>query len=81
MADVGLGRGRGADVRLAGRGPWGGLNPTRKAIPVKGGYRVTGRTPFVSGAHEDSWDFGLARLARRECDRYTRALFRGDSGR
>ena len=33
----------------------GALNPPGKAIPVEGGYRVTGRSPFVSGCHSCEW--------------------------
>jgi alkylation response protein AidB-like acyl-CoA dehydrogenase len=40
----------------------GALNPMRKAVPVDGGYRVSGRTPFVSGAHQDTIFFGLATI-------------------
>lgn len=40
----------------------GAFNPMRKAVPVAGGYRVSGRTPFVSGAHEDTVFFGLANI-------------------
>ena len=40
----------------------GAFNPTRKAVPVERGYRVSGRTPFVSGAHQDTVFFGLANI-------------------
>jgi alkylation response protein AidB-like acyl-CoA dehydrogenase len=40
----------------------GSFNPPRKALPVAGGYRVTGRTPFVSGAHGDTIFIGLANI-------------------
>lgn len=40
----------------------GAFNPTRKAVPVEGGYRVSGRTPFVSGAHQTTVFFGLANI-------------------
>jgi len=33
----------------------GAVNPPGRGIPVDGGYRVTARTPFVSGCHEASW--------------------------
>ncbi|GAA4694278.1 acyl-CoA dehydrogenase family protein [Pseudonocardia yuanmonensis] len=39
-----------ADVRLAGS-----LFPPLTAVPVDGGYRVTGRAPFVSGCHAATW--------------------------
>jgi indole-3-acetate monooxygenase len=31
------------------------FTPKGQAIPVEGGYRVTGQWPFVSGAHDCSW--------------------------
>jgi indole-3-acetate monooxygenase len=40
----------------------GSFNPPRKAVPVAGGYRVTGRTSFVSGAHNDTMFVGLANI-------------------
>jgi indole-3-acetate monooxygenase len=30
----------------------GSFFPPRRAVPVEGGYRVTGQTPFVSGAYQ-----------------------------
>jgi indole-3-acetate monooxygenase len=33
----------------------GAVNPPGKAIPVPGGYRISGRWPFNSGAHHASW--------------------------
>ena len=33
----------------------GSFTPKGQAIPVEGGYRVTGQWPFVSGAHDCSW--------------------------
>ena len=38
----------------------GSFFPSRRAVAVKGGYRVTGQTPFVSGAHQAHWFLGLA---------------------
>jgi alkylation response protein AidB-like acyl-CoA dehydrogenase len=38
----------------------GGLNPPYSAVPVEGGYRITGRAPFLSGAHFARWFFGLS---------------------
>jgi alkylation response protein AidB-like acyl-CoA dehydrogenase len=38
----------------------GAFFPPRRAVPVDGGYRVTGQTPFVSGAHQCGWFLGLA---------------------
>ena len=42
--------------------PAGAFNPVRQAVPCDGGYRVTGRTPFVSGAHQARWFIGLANI-------------------
>src|SRR4029453_13894614 len=47
----------GADAILGGA-----LNPPRRAVPCAGGYRVSGRTPFVSGAHQASAFLGLANV-------------------
>lgn len=38
----------------------GGLNPPYTAVPVEGGYRVTGRAPWLSGSHSAKWFFGLS---------------------
>jgi alkylation response protein AidB-like acyl-CoA dehydrogenase len=38
----------------------GTLFPPGRAIPVDGGYRVSGRWPFVSGCHNASWFVGPA---------------------
>jgi len=40
----------------------GALNPPRRAVPAAQGYRVSGRTPFVSGAHQASVFLGLANV-------------------
>ena len=40
----------------------GAFNPPRRAVPVEGGYRVTGRTPFVSGVHQADFVNGLAQV-------------------
>src|SRR5271167_3071233 len=40
----------------------GGFFPPRRAVAVDGGYRVTGQTPFVSGAHQAQWFDGLAHI-------------------
>lgn len=42
--------------------PVGAFNPPRLAIPVEGGYRISGRTPFVSGAHHASVYLGFAKV-------------------
>jgi alkylation response protein AidB-like acyl-CoA dehydrogenase len=40
----------------------GSFFPSRRAVPVDGGYRVTGQTPFASGAHQAQWFLGLANI-------------------
>jgi indole-3-acetate monooxygenase len=40
----------------------GSFFPPRRAVPVDGGYRVTGQTPFASGAHQAQWFIGLAHI-------------------
>lgn len=40
----------------------GSFFPPRKAVPVDGGYRLTGQTPFVSGAQQADWFLGLAHI-------------------
>jgi alkylation response protein AidB-like acyl-CoA dehydrogenase len=44
----------GADAVIAGTAVMGG----GRAVPVDGGYRVTGRWPFGSGCQEGSWMLG-----------------------
>jgi alkylation response protein AidB-like acyl-CoA dehydrogenase len=46
--------GHGADSVIAGTAVMGG----GRAVPVEGGYRVTGRWPFGSGCQEGSWMLG-----------------------
>jgi alkylation response protein AidB-like acyl-CoA dehydrogenase len=46
--------GHGADAVIAGTAVMGG----GQAVPVDGGYRVTGRWPFGSGCQESSWMLG-----------------------
>lgn len=38
----------------------GAFNPHRRAVPVDGGYRVSGRTFFNSNCHSATWSIGLA---------------------
>ncbi|MGX2041206.1 acyl-CoA dehydrogenase family protein [Methylocaldum sp. MU1018] len=42
--------------------PVGSFNPARKAVPVAGGYRISGRTTFVSGAHHATVFLGFANI-------------------
>lgn len=42
--------------------PVGSFNPVRKAVPVAGGYRISGRTGFVSGAHHATAFLGFATI-------------------
>jgi indole-3-acetate monooxygenase len=47
----------------------GAFFPFRRAVPVDGGYRLSGQTPFVSGAHQSTWFFGLANIFEGETPR------------
>ena len=49
----------------------GALNPPGKAVPVDGGYRVTSRTPFVSGCHNTEWFIGPAQIVEGDDVRRT----------
>lgn len=40
----------------------GSFNPPRKATRLDTGYKISGRTPFVSGAHQATVFFGLANV-------------------
>lgn len=40
----------------------GAVFPPGKAIPVDGGYRITGRWPFASGCHNASWFMETANI-------------------
>lgn len=42
--------------------PVGAFNPARKAVAVAGGYHISGRTSFVSGAHHATAFIGFAHL-------------------
>ena len=45
----------GADTFMAGA-----FHPPMKATPVKGGYRINGRSPLTSNVHEAKWTFVTA---------------------
>lgn len=42
--------------------PVGAFNPARKAVPFTDGYRISGRTSFVSGAHHATAFIGFAHI-------------------
>ena len=46
-----------ADTTMAGA-----FNPPRKAVPVDGGYRLSGKTTFNSNCHAADWVLGLANI-------------------
>ena len=46
-----------ADTTMAGA-----FNPPRKAVPVKGGYKLSGQTTFNSNCHAANWVLGLANI-------------------
>ena len=50
----------------------GALNPPAQGAPAAGGYRLTGRMPFISGRLNADWILGpmeVLRRARRRCAR------------
>lgn len=47
--------GKGPDTLMAGA-----FHPPMKATPVKGGYRINGRSPLTSNVHEAQWIFVTA---------------------
>src|SRR6058998_3816003 len=71
---------KGADTVIAGTAVMGG----GRAVPVNGGYRVTGRWPFGTGCQESSWMLGSFQILdgdqpRRSPDGssvYWRGIFR-----
>jgi alkylation response protein AidB-like acyl-CoA dehydrogenase len=50
------------EIFNSGAIPVGAFNPARKAVPVAGGYRISGRTAFVSGAHHATAFIGFAHI-------------------
>jgi alkylation response protein AidB-like acyl-CoA dehydrogenase len=54
--------GRGGDVAIAGTAVQGG----GQAVPVDGGYRVTGRWPFGTGCQESGWMLGSFQIFDRD---------------
>jgi alkylation response protein AidB-like acyl-CoA dehydrogenase len=53
-----------ADLILGGT-----LFPPMELVPVPGGYRATGRSPFVSGCHQCNWFLGPAMLMEGDTPR------------
>ena len=47
----------------------GGFFPFRRAVVVEGGFRVSGQTPFASGAHQATWFDSLAHVYDGEVQR------------
>jgi len=47
----------------------GAWNPPRRAIPVDGGYRISGKTVFSSNCHAATWISGLAHVYDGEAPR------------
>jgi len=47
----------------------GASAPNGRAVPVEGGYRVTGRWPLASGAHHGDWLGGMALIFDGEVPR------------
>src|SRR5262249_23390778 len=72
--------GPGGDVAIAGTAVQGG----GRAVPVEGGYRVTGRWPFGTGCQESGWVLGSFQIFDGEQPRrrpdgasvYWRGVFR-----
>lgn len=44
----------------------GGIAAAGKAVPVEGGYRLTGRWPFASGCYHAEWLSGTSYIADRD---------------
>jgi alkylation response protein AidB-like acyl-CoA dehydrogenase len=51
-----------AEIFHADAIPVGAFNPPRQAVLVDGGYRISGRTSYVSGAHHATAFIGFAHL-------------------
>lgn len=51
-----------AEIFHADAIPVGAFNPARQAIPVEGGYLISGRTSYVSGAHHATAFIGFAQI-------------------
>ena len=51
-----------AEIFNADAIPVGAFNPPRRAVPVNGGYRISGRTSYVSGAHHATAFIGFAHI-------------------
>ncbi|MDD2759681.1 MAG: hypothetical protein PHH11_05260 [Methylomonas sp.] len=51
-----------AEIFHADAIPVGAFNPPRQAVPTDGGYRISGRTSYVSGAHHATAFIGFAHI-------------------
>lgn len=47
----------------------GALSPPGRAVPVEGGYRVTGRWPFASGCNHATWMMGSSFIYDQDSDK------------
>jgi len=47
----------------------GAFNPPRRAVPVKGGYQLSGNTPFSSNCHSATYFIGLANVYEGDAPR------------
>ena len=58
-----------AEIYADGRFPYGnGAAPVGRATPVDGGYRLTGRWPFVTGVEHAQWNLLAAIVVDSSAD-------------